>query len=192
MSRRREGFTLLEVVVAVFVFATVMSALIVLVSSNLRRMADARDDLRTTRLAERKLREVLFTAEQGDLPDPGTTQGTFEGEDEDLAFEVEIAPYVVPIPRDAPEKAASGSRMFSAGGNAGQPVLQRVVVKVFPAGQPAEAARPFVGFVAEKNEPVESPTAGEEGEGEGQDQGEDGSEAGNDSSSSQEPVEVVE
>jgi prepilin-type N-terminal cleavage/methylation domain-containing protein len=198
MSRRRDaGFTLLEVVVAVFVFATVMSGLIVLVSQNVRRMADARDDLRTTRLAEQKLREVLFSAEEGNMPEPGTTQGTFEGDDSDVAFEIEVAPYAVPIPRAAPEKAASGSRMFGAGGNvSAQPVLRRVVLKVFPAGQTSEQARPFVGFVAEKNEPV----AGSEGTGEeGQDEGESsdsqdgtGSGAPGGDAQNQEGVEVVE
>jgi prepilin-type N-terminal cleavage/methylation domain-containing protein len=196
MSRRRDaGFTLLEVVVAVFVFATVMSGLIVLVSQNVRRMADARDDLRTTRLAEQKLREVLFSAEEGNLPEPGTTQGTFEGDDSDVAFEIEVAPYAVPIPRAAPEKAANGSRMFGAGGNAGPPVLRRIVLKVFPAGQTSEQARPFVGFVAEKNEPVAAP----EGTGEGQDEGESsdsqdgtGSGAQDGDAQNQEGVEVVE
>ena len=167
MKRRRSshGFTLLEVVVACFVFCTVMAVLIQLVSQNLRRTADARDELRAARLAEGKLREVLFAAEKGELPDPGTNQGNFEGDDEDMAFEVAVETYGVPLPQGAPKQVLQGSGVFVGGGKS---ALRRVVLKVYPAsgGDPEQAA-PFVAFVAEPN-PAAEPAPGEEGEGEGE------------------------
>jgi len=174
MTRRRaDGFTLLEVIVAVFVFATVMGMLISLVSQNVRRMADARDELHRTRLAEQKLREVLFSAEKGQLPEAGRSQGNFEGDDADLAFEIEVESYAVPAPRETPKQLLESSKMF-AGGSGGAPALRRIVVKVFPATGSPDDAQPFVGFVAEKNEPVErAPGDGESQTDPGQD-GQDG------------------
>lgn len=169
MSRRRsQGFTLLEVVVAVFVFGTVMTVLIQLVSQNLRRTADARDELRAARLAEGKLREILFTAEKGELPDPGTNQGNFEGDDADMAFDVAVETFGVPLPEGAPKQVVQGSGVFVGGG---KPAVRRVVLRVFPVDTDPERAAPFVAFVTEPNEPVE-PTPGE-GEGQGGDSGEE-------------------
>jgi type II secretory pathway pseudopilin PulG len=182
MSRRASpGFTLLEVIVAVFVFFTVMSILITLVSQNLRRTADAREELRAARLAEGKLREILFAAEKGELPEPGTNQGTFEAAPEDepvMAFEVAVENYAIPLPRGAPKQVISnGSGLFAGGGD--KSAVRRVLVKVFRAegGDPEQAA-PFVAFVAEPNEPAEPAPGAEQGEGQqnGQDAGEDSSE----------------
>jgi prepilin-type N-terminal cleavage/methylation domain-containing protein len=166
MSRtRRHGFTLLEVVVAVFVFGTVMALLIQLVSQNLRRTADARDDLRATRLAEGKLRELLFQAEKGELPNPGTNQGNFEGDDAEMAFEVTIAAYGVPLPQGAPKQVVEGSGIFAGGGKS---ALRRIVVKAFPADSDPALAAPFVAFGAEPNPPAEPGPGEAEGQG-GQD-----------------------
>ncbi len=170
MSRRRShGFTLLEVIVAVVIFSTVMGLLVQLVAQNIRRTADARDELRMARLAEGKLREILFQAERGELPDPGTNQGTFEAEEGEipLAFEVKVDGYSLPLPQGAPKQVVQGSGMFTGGG---KPALRQVVVKVFPADSDPESMRavPFVAFVAEPN-PAAEPAPGEGGT---EDQGE--------------------
>lgn len=163
-ERRARGFTLLEVIVAIVVFATVMSLLIQLVTQNLRRTADARDNLRAARLAEGKLREIVFQAEKGELPDPGESQGNFEGDDEDMAFQLKIETYSLALPQGAPKKVVEGSGMFAGGGKS---ALRQVTVTVFPANSDPELAPPvpFVAFVAEPNEAVEPAP------GEGADQG---------------------
>ena len=176
MTRRHSaGFTLLEVLVAVFVFALVMGTLISLVAQNVRRTADARQELRATRLAEGKLREILFAAEKGELPDLGSNQGTFEGDDEDMAFEVDVEPYEIPLPRGAPKKVVDGSGIFAGGGKS---ALRRVKLKVYPAVGGPEQAAPFVAFVAEPNPAAEGAT-GQEGQQPGEQPG-DGDQPAND------------
>jgi hypothetical protein len=154
-----------------------MGALVSLVAQNVRRTADARQELRATRLAEGKLREILFSAEKGELPDPGTNQGAFEGDDEDMAFQIDVEPYEIPVPRGTPQKAITGSGMFAGGGKS---ALRRVTLKVYPAegGDPEQAA-PFTAFVAEPN-PAAEPTPGQEGE---QQPGEQGDQPADDNES---------
>ncbi len=153
------GFTLLEVVVAVFVFAIVMGSLISLVSQNVRQTANAREELRATRLAEGKLREILFAAEKGELPDVGTNQGTFEGDDQDMAFEVDVEPYALALPEGASKKVIAGSGIFAGGG---KPALRRVKLKVYRAEGDPEQAAPFIAFVAEPNPAAEGGPPGQE------------------------------
>ena len=157
MTRRPSaGFTLLEVIVAVFVFAIVMGSLISLVSQNVRQTANAREELRATRLAEGKLREILFAAEKGELPEIGTNQGTFEGDDEDMAFEVDVEPYAIPLPEGASKKVATGSGIFVGGD---KPAVRRVKLKVYRAEGTPDQAAPFVAFVAEPNPAAEGTPA---------------------------------
>jgi prepilin-type N-terminal cleavage/methylation domain-containing protein len=161
-ARRSHGFTLLEVIVAIVVFATVMSLLIQLVTQNLRRTADARDELRAARLAEGKLREILFQAESGELPDPGASQGSFEGDDEDMAFEIKVDNFGIPLPQGAAKQVVPGSGLFVGGG---KPALRMVTVKVFPANSDLERISPvpFVAFMAEPNPAAEpAPEEGQE------------------------------
>ena len=65
---RRAGFTLLEVMVAIFVFAVIMGALLTLVQENLARLGRARLETEAARLAE-ALRHMEFALDH--QRDPG-------------------------------------------------------------------------------------------------------------------------
>ena len=53
------GFTLLEVLLAVTIFSAVMGALIGIVTTNIRRLTDARAELRVMAIAEEQMRQIL-------------------------------------------------------------------------------------------------------------------------------------
>lgn len=87
-ATRPEGFTLLEVVVALGVLATALVALIGLHGRNIRAVEYDRQLVRATLLAQRVMTETLVTS---DFPDPTEESGTFE-DAPSFAWNVRILP----------------------------------------------------------------------------------------------------
>lgn len=141
----REGFTLLEVLVALFMFATVVGVLVSAVSTHIARLADAKGELRTMRRAEERLRAIETDARLGAAPEFGTTSGQFDGPDDDLSWELSVEPLVLPRPEELEGVRLAEDSIFSSepprrGAPGEDPRLRLIVVRVFPTeGDPEEA-----------------------------------------------------
>ena len=158
MSRRR-GFTLLEVMVAVFVFAITMGTLLTLVQQNLARLGRARLETDAARLAEERLREIQELAETDEFPEVGTDEGTFEPPYEMLRWVATVEPYSIELPPEKEERISSSS-VFALGDPAtddSEPSLRRVIVRIFPEDEEVELIDPFVTFLVTPLEPGDLP-----------------------------------
>jgi prepilin-type N-terminal cleavage/methylation domain-containing protein len=166
----REGFTLLEVMVAVFVFATVLGTLVAMVSTNLARLADARRELEATRRAEEIVRNAETNARLGLLPDFGTTGGVYDPPDDDLRWEQVVEPFAVPLPPDLAAQRlpysvfSSGPAVPTATGEL-EPGLRLVRVWVYPTAEERDAVEPFAVVVSLPPAPPEEELGGDEAEG---------------------------
>ena len=129
-ARSDTGFTLLEVLIAVFVLGTVLGSLVTLVGGNLARLSDARAELLEMRLAEQRIRE--------------------------LEDEFQNGPYRVPLPPGY-EGVEVASPLFDTPESDAEVVLRRVEVRVFPAESEPNSARPVVILIPEPLAEVEVP-----------------------------------
>ena len=163
--RRQAGFTLLEVLLAVFVLATAMSGLIALVSQNLAALADAALDTRIERAAESHMRELV----NGEPLPPGISDGAFEGDDGDLRWRLVVEPYSVPLPEGYEHDAdvpgpPGGSSIFaepSQAPDAPQPSVQRLALFVHHELDDPESSEPFIVFRVDATfDPASQPAAG--------------------------------
>jgi prepilin-type N-terminal cleavage/methylation domain-containing protein len=167
--RRAQGFTLLEVMIAVFVFATVIGGLVSLVSANLSRLGEARRELDRMERAERLLREVETEARLGVPPELGTTGELFEPPDHDLRWEREVTAFALPVPEELaggaiPYKVfATPSPAEAADPNAA--MLRLVRVWVFPDDAERDDFDPFELIVAPAPPPSATPEGVEEATG---------------------------
>ncbi|MCZ6713042.1 MAG: type II secretion system protein [Deltaproteobacteria bacterium] len=152
---RRGGFTLLEVMVAIFVFAIIMGTLLTLVQQNLARLGRARLETEAARLAEEHIRE-LQQAASDEFPEVGTDEGTFEPPHDGLRWVSTIEPYSVALPVDKEERAGSSS-VFALGDS--EPSLRRVIVRIFPEDGETELIDPFVTFLVTPLEPGNLPNS---------------------------------
>jgi prepilin-type N-terminal cleavage/methylation domain-containing protein len=147
VSRRRDGFTLLEVLIAVFVLGSVLGSLLTMVGGNLARLSDARRELLEARLAEQRIREIEAEIQSGQEVRDGVDEGRFEAPNDDLAWQVVVEPYRIPLPIGY--NAAPASPLFEMGDGDAADGLRRVEVRVFAAERDPESARPFVILVLE-------------------------------------------
>jgi general secretion pathway protein I len=93
ISRWRNGFTLLEVMIAVAFIGIAMLALLSLHQTNLQSVIRAQDLTRASMLAQ----QLMSTAEVARFPDPGFTHGDFErdypnGQFDNFHWEREVDP----------------------------------------------------------------------------------------------------
>lgn len=144
----RGGFTILEVLVAIFVVGTVLSAIVALVGTNLSQLARVRSEIDQARLAEERLRaiesELMSDLEVRD----GVEEGRFDPPNEDLVWRTSVSPFSVPLPaldsgiREAPPLASalftSPSRAVSAPPSA--PAIRLVEVRVYREADGPERA----------------------------------------------------
>lgn len=151
MRRRELGFTLLEVIVAVFVFASVMGALITMVQQNLARIADARYELQVLRLAEERIRAIQSAAESGTLPELGQSEGAFEEPHADFFWELDVSRFKLPLPADYPEGEPLTSVFTDGPGGGGNPPgsLRLVELRVYPAAADPAAFDPMLAILVE-------------------------------------------
>ncbi len=148
---RRSGFTLLEVLLAVFVLATAMGTLLALMSDNLRALSRATLDAEAMGRAEERLREIAGQARQGELPQLGVEQGVFEEPYDAMHWELEVEVHPLALTDPTAERLATSSLFTLAGGtgNEPKPSVRRVVMRVFHELQEPEDAQPLVLFLVE-------------------------------------------
>lgn len=161
------GFTLLEVLIAFFVFSVTIATLTAMVSANFVRLSQARDELEASRMAEELTRELLSKAEAGELPELGVREDSIdppEGAPDGApryVYRLEVEPFDLPRPEGVPAESLKRSPLFSAGraGANEQPgILRRAELRVFREdGQDGgvERAEPFVVFLTEPPAPGE-------------------------------------
>jgi prepilin-type N-terminal cleavage/methylation domain-containing protein len=183
--RRRAGFTLLEVLIAVFLVTTVLSMLSGLVTDNLRALAGARQELEISQLAEARMRELYSAAVGGEPPEIGSSSGSFDSPHEEMRWEMEVEPYTLSLPDELdPEQRARVEQLSSifapvtAANTAAQsygaqgalvPSVRRVTFRVFREDTEPQEADAFALFTVDPPDlsdfvPEDEETTEEEGE----------------------------
>jgi type II secretory pathway pseudopilin PulG len=164
-GERREGFTLLEVLIAVFLVTTVLSMLAGLVTDNLRALAGARQELEVSQLAEARMRELYSAAVGGEPPEIGSSSGSFDAPHEEMRWEIEVEPYTFPLPDEldpeerarieqlssifAPLTAASTAAQSYGAEGAVVPSVRRVTLRVFREDTEPQEADAFALFTVD-------------------------------------------
>ncbi len=155
-ARTEAGFTLLEVLIAVFVLGTVLGSLVTLVGGNLARLSEARGELLEMRLAEQRIRELEEEFQSGQELTDGVDSGLFDEPNDGIAWQVLVEPYRLPIPPGY-EDVGAASPLFETREPDAKVVLRRVEVRVFPVESEPEAAKPVVILILEPLGEVEVP-----------------------------------
>lgn len=156
---RHEGFTFLEVMVAVLVLMILMVPLIGAVQQNVARLAETRLELATLRLAEERLRQIADDARDGTLPETGRDEGTFEPPSDFYRWVLNVEPFTIELPAEF-EEAAGSSTLFmrpDTDPEALQPSVLRVALQVLDEEQEEEDVDPLVIFVVEPADPEDLP-----------------------------------
>ena len=155
------GFTLLEVIVAVFVLAIGMGALLTAVQQHIARLADAQVELRVLEIAEQQMRAIQAAAESGVLPEVGRSEAAFDEPDSDFVWELEVTRYKLPAPAGFHEDVPLPSVFSDAPAGTGQVAgsLRLVSLRVYPAEADPERFPPLIAILAD---PFTHPPAGEE------------------------------
>jgi hypothetical protein len=149
---------LLEVMIAVFVLATVVGGLVSMVQANLQRLAEVRREIAAAELARERALAIFQRGLAGELPEPGTQEGRFPEPDDDLLWEQVVEPVALPLPPDSNTSPAPSVLFERPGSTArGLPSLYRVAVRAFPEEVDPESVDPFVVFVVKR---FENPASG--------------------------------
>ncbi|MFQ5515640.1 MAG: prepilin-type N-terminal cleavage/methylation domain-containing protein [Myxococcota bacterium] len=145
--RRTQGCTLLEVLIAVVVFGTVMTALLVLATDSIRNLGRARLEAEAGRLAEAWLRERLADDESEELAELGRSEGEFDAHQDLFRWELSVEAWGIPL---APELAefAGLSRLFQDETtlDLSEPSLRRITLRVLDAQSGEDVIDPFIVF----------------------------------------------
>ncbi len=143
-----QGFTLLETLVATFVFAVVMGGLMQVLTKTTAALARARVEIEASELAESRLREIEDQALKGELPQPGRTEGTFEAPSEHLAWILDVEPFAIPLPPELARREERPASVFEQRRGLGEatPILS-VTLRVYPVEGDPERALPFLLYV---------------------------------------------
>ena len=159
---RREGFTLLEVMLAVFVLGTVMGALVMLVTENLARVGEARRDLEALHRGQERVEELVSAAAGGNSPGFGDAEGMLDDPNSEYAFQLSVEPYSISLPPDY-EREGIPSSVFAPWSEQPTPVapsLRLVSLRVYPLGRDPEQVEPFVMLLVSPFPGLRSPTPG--------------------------------
>ncbi len=155
---RRAGFTILEVMLAVFVLTITIGGLLEMVRDHLKHLANARRDLTASVEAEHRVRELQLAARDGILPDVGRTDGIVDDHDY-LHWELIVEEASLPRPADDVEGPPSSSLFAEpralrrrarrrADPDVPEPSLLRVTVRVFQEGtEDPEKIPPYVAYI---------------------------------------------
>ncbi len=134
-SERSAGFTLLEVLMALVVFVTVMGGLLKLVSQNVRALANARNEIELMELVESEMRAIQADAEYGQAPELGETEGTFEPPFDHFRWQLSVDYFTFDLPERLTEAqiaaAESRSDMFARDASEQDSSVRVVVMRVF-------------------------------------------------------------
>lgn len=159
-DRTRAGFTLIEVLLAVVVFAISFGTLLSFVTQNVGALAHTKTELEALALAEERIRQL--TEDPAFLPDPGRSDGVFEAPNDYMRWVLEVEPWSVPLP-DADKELAATSTIFAlptTDPNAPRPSVRRVVLRVHHEDEDPMSAAPFVVFAVEPPDVPEGLEAG--------------------------------
>ena len=141
----RDGFTLLEVLVATFVFAVVMGGLLTTLANATRHLATARAEVEAAQLAETIIRRIESEAQAGTLPELGIREGEFSPPSDHLAWILNVEPYALPLPEALARRSEPPSPLFEQpGAFLQEPPMLRVDLRVYPVDQDPEASLPFL------------------------------------------------
>jgi prepilin-type N-terminal cleavage/methylation domain-containing protein len=152
---RGDGFTLLEVILAVFVFAIAMGALISMVGESLARLSRARLEANAARLAEEQLRELIAGEEAQEAIELGRDEGRFDPPNDMLRWELTVESYGIPLDEEWGFLAES-SGIFEnklSMGLGDPPSLNRATLRILLEDSQEDVVEPFVVFLVE---PLES------------------------------------
>jgi prepilin-type N-terminal cleavage/methylation domain-containing protein len=173
--RRRDGFTLVELLVAFFVFSVALGGLLPLVTQSVAALSRAQGEAEVARLGEQRLREVLASAQAGTLPEVGVRHGQFDEPWADYLWELRVDPAAMPLPPDVEPERSESSSVFriadplaSTDDGEQRQTLFLVTLYVHEDGTEPEQGQVFSIFVVE---PGTLPAAPGEGSGAAQDGG---------------------
>jgi prepilin-type N-terminal cleavage/methylation domain-containing protein len=129
-ERRSAGFTLLEVLIALVVFTTVMGGLLTAVSQAVRALGSAEREVEIMQLAQDQIREIQLEAETGSPPPLGESGGSFPEPYDHMRWEIRVDYFPYPLPElmtaAQVQNARERSAMFAHGPE--QPTSLRLVV----------------------------------------------------------------
>lgn len=131
---RSAGFTLLEVLIALVVFTTVMGGLLSAVSQGVRALGAAEREVALMELAQEQIRQIQSDAETGQAPELGEREGFFAEPYEQVRWQLVVEYFAYPLPErmSYAELAAARERSAIFADSVGQPTsLRLVVLRVF-------------------------------------------------------------
>ncbi len=159
-STERAGFTLIEVLIAVLIVSLVFGLLLESVTRNLADLSRARAGARASQLAADKVRELKVLLESGEKLEDGVKEGSFDEPDQDMRWQISVAPQTLPLPPDY-KGEISPSPLFSASNEPRRPTkpgedapLRLVQVRVYAPGDDPEAFDPFVLLLTAPPDPA--------------------------------------
>ena len=121
---RPQGFTLLEVLIAVAVLGLVFTALANTHIQALRYEGESYRRLRASLLADAILADLEVALEEGTAPPLGRQ----EDESDDFVIVTEVSAYDIPLALEAPEGLEGGATLFGSRGR--ESMIRRVDVSV--------------------------------------------------------------
>lgn len=154
-TERSAGFTLLEVLIALVVFTTVMGALLSTVSQSVRALGDAEREVELMELARDQMRQVQLDSENGTAPPLGESSGFFAEPYDHMRWQITAEYFAYPLPANMTHKQVAEARrrslVFAERDN--QPSsLRLVVLRVFDESG-TEALDPFTIIAADADRP---------------------------------------
>ena len=141
------GFTLLEVILAVFVFVISMGGLLMIVQDSLARLADVRLESDAARLAEAQLRELTLATATGEELELGEDAGTYDPPNDMLRWELSVEPWWIPLSEELKERAETSSLFEPEEAEFEVSALLRLTLRVFKENHEEQLVEPFVVFV---------------------------------------------
>ena len=158
-SERAQGFTLLEVIIALTIFSTVMGMLLQTVSQNVRALSAAEREIELMELARERVRQIQSDAASGQPPELGSSAGAFDSPWEHLRWELLVEPFAVRLPNTVIEarleSVETSSRIFGSddGETGADSPLRLVVLRIYDefGDEPID---PFVILTAAVDPPL--------------------------------------
>jgi type II secretion system protein I len=129
-SERSAGFTLLEVLVALAIFTTVMGGLLSTMSQSVRALGAAENEVELLELAQERMRTIQREADTGSPPELGESDGFFPEPHDHMRWTLQVDYFGFPLPQrmSAAEVAEARERSAVFSEKEDQPTSLRLVV----------------------------------------------------------------